>query len=281
MAGWYEEEFNQKFRVAFRVERTLFSGQSEYQRVEILQSPQWGRVLVLDGMLMTSEVDEFFYHEMLVHPAMISLPQAAQNVLVIGGGDGGTIREVLKHSSVQKVTLVEIDGMVIDACKEHLPALGSSAWKDPRLDLQVGDGVAFVANAKAEHYDLVLLDGTDPVGPGEGLFGREFFANCKRILKAHGAFAMQSESPLLFEKVFFETQSVLSEIFERVQPYLGPVPLYGSGTWSWTWCAKQGDPLAIVDERAAAIEKGARYYNRGIHRGAFSIPNFIAERLKR
>jgi spermidine synthase len=270
VARWYDEVFADRVRLGLRVERTLASRQSGLQHIEVIETAAFGRVLVIDGVFMTSEADEHYYHEMLVHPALSTAPRVAR-VLVIGGGDGGTARQVLRHAGVERVTMVEIDGAVIELCREHLPALG--AWDDPRLDVIVGDGVAFARDAAAKSFDVVLLDGTDPVGPGEALFDAGFYRDVRRLLGDDGVFALQSASPFLMREVFDRVQRDLGGVFAQVHPYFGPAPIYASGVWSWTWASDGGDPQALDLARAAAVEPACRYWNRDIHRAAFAVPS--------
>lgn len=278
MSLWYTEEFDNRLRVGLRVEQTLFMGRSEYQRVEVFDTRLFGKTLTIDGIFMTSVGDEADYHELLVHPALCSAPKI-ENVLIIGGGDGGTAREVLRHPQVRRCVLVEIDGMVVEASKRFLPEIGT-AWDDPRLEVRIEDGVAFTKNAPPESFDVVLLDGSDPVGPAEGLFGEAFYQSVEAILPEHGVFALQSESPVLFESVFYDTQAALRRVFGNAHPYFRSVPIYGTGTWSWTYASRGADPLAIVDERAEHIEAESRVYNRDIHRGVFAVPQAIRRKLE-
>ncbi|HJL03036.1 MAG TPA: polyamine aminopropyltransferase [Polyangiaceae bacterium LLY-WYZ-15_(1-7)] len=272
MGLWYEETFKGT-RLSLEVTDTFFSGKSEYQKVEIFETREYGRALAIDSVFMTSEGDEFVYHEMLTHPALLTAKDP-KRVLVIGGGDGGTVREVLRHPGVEKCVMIEIDELVVRACQEHLPTIGT-AWDDPRLDLRFADGIDYVKNSDEEPYDVILLDGTDPIGPGEVLFGMEFFRGVKRMLKPNGIMALQSETPMLLRDVFFETQFKLRELFGKVHPYFGPVPLYASGIWSWTWCSDTQDHTAVDEGRAAPIVDGCKYYNLDIHRGAFALPNYV------
>lgn len=277
MSLWYTEEFDDRLRVGLKVERTLFSGRSAHQRVEVFETKLFGKTLAIDGILMTSVEDEANYHEMLVQPALCTAPRI-ENVLIIGGGDGGSAREVLRHPEVKRCVLVEIDALVVEASKTHLPEIGT-AWDDPRLEVRIADGIAYVRNAEAASFDVVLLDGSDPVGPAEGLFGEPFYRDVARLMPEQGVFALQSESPLLFERVFFDIQRALRRVFGRAFPYFRPVPLYGTGTWSWTYASRQADPFAIDDERLRRIEAGSRVYNADVHRGAFAVPQAIRQRL--
>jgi len=278
MGLWYDETFDDHTRLGLRVKETLFSEKSKYQKVEVIDTVGFGRVLVLDGVFMTSDYDEFLYHEMLAHPAMTTAP-GTERILVIGGGDGGTVREVLRHSDVKTCVMIEIDEIVVNASKEHLPGIGT-AWDDPRLDVRFIDGIEYVKESQDDKYDVILLDGTDPVGPGAVLFDESFYAGCKRMLAPGGVLALQSESPLLMLDVFVETQHKLRKFFSEVHPYLGPVPLYGTGTWSWTWCSDTGEPLRAIRERQEAIVEGSKAYNEDLHQAAFALPNYVKRALK-
>ncbi len=275
---WYHEVFEDKSAFGLRVTRTLHAERSDFQRIEIFETPFLGRVLALDGILQTSEVDEHVYHEMIVHPALCAAPSNAR-VLIIGGGDGGTAREVLRHPGVERCVMVEIDARVVEACKAHLPALGGSAWDDPRLELRFEDGVRYVKEADVEPFDVIILDGSDPVGPSEGLFNRAFYEGAKRLLKPDGLFACQSESPTVYEDVFFAIQRTTREVFGASRPYFGSVLLYGAGLWTWT-VAGAADPSEPEPARVRAIEAGCRYYNADIHRAAFAQPSFVRRRLE-
>lgn len=278
MGLWYDETFDDHTRLALRVNQTLFSGRSRYQKIEVLDTAAFGRVLAIDGIFMTSEHDEFLYHEMLVHPAMTTAPRI-ERVLVIGGGDGGTVREVLRHPEVEQCVMIEIDEMVVEVSKAHLPGIGTS-WNDPRLDVRFIDGIEYAEHSDDPKYDVVLLDGTDPVGPGAVLFAEAFYAGCQRMLTPDGVLALQSTSPLLTMDVFVETQRRLRALFSEVHPYLGPVPLYGTGTWSWTWCSNTGVPHIADPDRQAAIVEGSRAYNEDVHRAAFALPNYVKRALQ-
>lgn len=278
MSLWFTEQFQRNVRLGVRVKRTLYTGRSEFQKIDVLESEAFGRMLALDGIFMTSEVDEYFYHEMLVHPAL-SLARSIERVLIIGGGDGGTAREVLRHSDVKEVVLAEIDGEVIKVCKEYLPMIGT-AWDDPRLDVRVIDGIDFVKEKRDEPFDIILLDGSDPVGPAEGLFNKSFFEGVRSMLKPDGLFALQSESPLLMDEIFVETQRTLASAFKQTQPYFGCVPIYGCGTWSWTLCGNAFDHTAINEERAQTMLKTSKLWSPALQLGAFNLPRYVQEKLK-
>jgi spermidine synthase len=271
MALWYDEVHEDRTRFGLRVRRTIHAERSDYQDIEVIDTAEFGKVLVLDGVFNTSEGDEHYYHEMLVHPALCTA-RRAERVLIVGGGDGGTAREVLRHPGVRQVVMVEIDRRVVEVCRAHLPALGPD-WEDPRLELRFEDGVRYVTEADVAPFDVVLLDGTDPLGAGEGLYEPRFYQGCKRVLAEGGVFALQSASPVLQRDIFLNVQRRLQGVFPQVHPYFGPVPLYGAGQWSWTWAATDGDPTGLVEERASAVERWSKQYNRAIHTAAFAVPN--------
>ena len=168
--------------------------------------------------------------------------------------------------------LVEIDGRVVEVCREHLGSIGT-AWDDPRLEVVIGDGIAFAHEADVEPFDIILLDGCDPVGPSKGLFNESFFRDCARLLNPDGVFAMQSETPVLMRDVFLDIVHTLRRVFNRAWPYFGSVPLYSAGMWTWTYASRTVDPLDIIDERARRLESVTRYYNREIHLAALAVPN--------
>jgi spermidine synthase len=271
MSFWFDETFENVCRFGVSTHKTLFSEHSEFQLIEVLETNGFGRVLAIDKMFMTSERDEYLYHEMIVHPAL-TLAKQIKRVLVIGGGDGGTVREVLSYPEVEEVVMVEIDGVVVEASKAFLGTIGT-AWNDKRLDVRVGDGLDFVEDNSLELFDVILLDHSDPVGPAKGLFDERFYLNCKNRLSENGVFCLQSESPLLQRKTFVEIVHTLGNVFGTVHPYFGTVPLYATGAWSWTLAARRLDPFALNEQRVELQEKRCRYYNRDIHRAAFTVPN--------
>ncbi len=276
---WFtDKDDNQALSLRYTGE-VFYDVQSPFQRVRILESPKYGKMLTLDDMFMTTENDEFHYHEMISHPAMFTHGNA-KNVLVIGGGDGGTVREILRHESVEKVTMVEIDGEVIKACKEFLPNI-ASAFNNPKLELIVGDGIAFAKEAATDLYDIIIIDGSDPVGPAEGLFSVEFYRNCYKSLKQGGILVAQGESPKFNEHAFTELNVTLQHIFgkENAPVSLFYVPTYPTGMWSFQYGIKgAAQPKSISKESeidAFVKEKGLRYYNSDIHKGSFALPNFV------
>ena len=279
MALWFDEAYEGKIRFGLKLKRGIFHGQSEFQSVDVVETEAFGRALALEGAWMTSERDEAHYHEMIVHPALTTA-RRIKRVLVIGGGDGGTVREVLRYPEVEHVTMVELDKLVVDACKEHMPDFGVP-WDDKRLHLRFEDGIAYLRNYAGEPYDVILIDGSDPVGPAEGLYASPFYESAKRCLTPGGVLASQTESPIAMADDFARIVKTLRTSFKRAEPYLVPIPLYPSGMWSFTFASDAIDPLAFDDARAQRIEAATRYYNRDIHRAAFAQPNFVRALLSR
>ena len=272
MSLWYEEHWQNAIRFSLRTEGIVVQAQSDFQRIEIFDTRAFGRVLALDGIYMTSEGDEFFYHEMIVHPALTA-HAAPRNVLIIGGGDGGTAREVLRHPDVESATMVEIDEKVVEVCKVHLPRIGT-AWDDPRLDLRIGDGIAHVQASPDDAYDVVILDGSDPVGPSAPLFNEAFYRDVRRILRPGGVFSLQSESPIITTDIWIATNKRLKSVFGRVDMCFGPVPLYSTGVWSWTCASDSVDATQPRADRVGPHLDACRYYSPAMHRGAFTMPPY-------
>lgn len=274
---WMEERHRDVFAMRFRVKNVLFSGKSRYQHVEVIETEGLGRMLLNDGVIMISERDEFVYHEMMAHVPLFTHP-APTRVLVIGGGDGGTAREVLKHPGVAVCRLVEIDEMVVEACKEFIPQTACS-FDDPRLQLTIADGVRFVAETD-ERYDVVMVDSADPIGPAKALFGSDFYRNVDRVLAENGIVVSQGESP------FYETATqralleTLGGIFPHVHIYNFTNMTYPGGLWSFTYASKGPCPETDFNsDRVGDSGLAFKYYSSGVHRGAFALPPFMREDL--
>ncbi len=279
----YNEYYKGKTGLTVGVKKVLFSEQTPYQKVEVFETDAWGNLMTIDGMVMLSEKDEFVYHEMLSHVGMFAHPNP-EKVLIIGGGDGGTAREVLRHPSVKVVDMVEIDEAVVRASKEFLPSVG--AWDDPRLTVHFEDGIAFVKAATNE-YDVIIIDGSDPVGPAEGLFEKDFFEFCFNALTENGVLTGQTESPWVKEyypsmkKVF----NALTEVFDESAMYLGYIPLYPAGMWSFAYASKgiranDSEVLARVEQGLETFGNSLKYYNKDVHSASFALPNFVAEIIR-
>ncbi|GAB2537809.1 polyamine aminopropyltransferase [Rufibacter soli] len=260
----------------------LYKKQSPYQKVEVFETLAYGNMLTLDGMVMCTQKDEYVYHEMITHVPVFSHGNV-KRALVIGGGDGGTVRELLRHESIQEVVLVEIDELVIEASKLHLPEI-ASAFGNPKLNLLVEDGIKYIQDCPDEAFDLIIVDSADPVGPGEGLFTAEFYAQVHRCLTSEGVMITQSESPRFNAKVFKEIYETYKSIFgqEKVHCYLAAIPTYPTGTWSFSFSSKGNvHPKNFNQEAAASFSQnqGLRYYNEDMHVAAFALPNFVKEML--
>ncbi len=265
----------------------FFDEVSPYQRVRILESCSYGKMLAIDDMVMCTERDEYHYHEMIAHPAVQAFQSVAgplKNALVIGGGDGGTIRELFKYNTVDKITMVEIDEAVVRASKQHLPTIATE-FGNPKLNLIIGDGIKFIAETQAEQYDIIVVDGSDPAGPAEGLFTKSFYANCMKALKPNGILVTQGESPMFHSKTFVELNHCLKSVFGQnsVHTMLFHSTTYPSGMWSLQMAVKgQYHPTKDVKREQIAANlagKTLKYYNEDLHSAAFSLPTFVKEML--
>lgn len=263
------------YGLTVNVKDVLYRQKSEFQMVEIIDTEAFGKMLIIDGLVMTTERDEFFYHEMITHIPLLSHPNP-KKVLVIGGGDGGTVREVLKHNCVEEVILCEIDGLVVEACQKHMSKLAGDLVNE-RVNIQIRDGIEYIAQHKNE-FDVILIDSTDPMGPGEGLFTEEFYKNVNEALKDGGIMTAQSESPFANQEEIKKIYPLLRKAFPVVRPYAGPMPTYPGGYWCWAFCSNSFDSLSYLDEfRADIITKDAKLYNKELHRAVFAVPNFLKE----
>lgn len=276
--GYYHEITPAGFGIAIKAGKVLFSDKSDFQKVEIFETDsQLGRVLTLDDLMMTTEGDEFHYHEMIAHIPMMH-HKCPKSVLVIGGGDGGTVREVLKHKTVERVVLCEIDGMVIDACKKYLPTI-ACGLDDPKVEICVADAIEYIKDKKNE-FDIVLIDSTDPMGPGEGLFTEEFYTNVKNSLKEGGIVAAQSESPVVNKEEIKKMYNLLKKVFPICSTYTSNIPTYPGGYWAWAFCSETVKPLSyFADDRYEDIVKSCKIYNRDYHNARFALPNYLKELL--
>ncbi len=277
---WFEEEFDGRIRFGLSVTAYHHRIRSDHQTIEVFDTVAFGRTLALDGVLQTSVGDEYLYHEMLVQPAMTTAPAIAR-VLVIGGGDGGSIREVLRHPAVEHVTMVELDAMVVEACRDHLTDL-AVPWDDPRLELVFADGVTYLHDTDDE-FDVIIVDGPDPIGPAAGLFERPFFADCRDRLAPGGVLAAQIEAPHVMPDEYAAIVRALAGTFARVAPYYGSVPLYSCGTWGFAWATDDPtvDHLAVDPARADAVAGACRQWSPDVHRAAFVQPPAIRRLLAR
>ncbi|MGI6550073.1 MAG: polyamine aminopropyltransferase [Syntrophomonadales bacterium] len=270
---WFSELHQNRVGLTIKVKQLLYSGESPFQRIDILDTYEFGRMLVLYGSIMITEKDEFVYHEMLGHVPLFTHPDPKQ-VLVIGGGDGGTVRETLKHPEVERVTLVEIDEMVVRKCQEYFPEVAGQL-SNPRARLLFADGEKFLSSTQ-EKFDVILCDAADPIGPAEVLFQKDFHQMAYDRLNDDGIFVTQSESPFFHQRTFKKLYENLSRIFPIVRVYWAYIPTYPSAIWSFTLCSKKYDPIADFDQaRYQKMQLETNYYNDGIHQAAFVLPNFI------
>ncbi len=270
------EHLNEDFGFWVRSSGRLAHAKSDFQDVEVIQTG-FGKTLRIDDYFMTSDKDEFFYHENMIHPAGIS-HAGPKRALVIGGGDGGAAEEYLKYPTMEEVVMAEIDEVVVDFCKEQLPDVHRGAFDDPRLKVLITDGKKYVEECQ-DQFDLMMLDLTDPFGPAEALYRVDFLNHCKRILGPDGVLSMHLGSPVTRPNVFHRVYSSLSSVFSIVRPYLVYVPLYGA-IWGMATASDKTDPLLLdpksVEDRIKdrAISH-LQYYNGDTHRGVFGLPNYV------
>jgi spermidine synthase len=276
---WADEVYQGIVRTGFRLKKRVFKGKSPYQSVEVVQTAGHGKLLLIDGMTMVSERDEFVYHEMIAHPPLFTHPDP-KRVLVIGGGDGGTVREVLRHKGVERCVLVEIDGLVVDACRKHIP-LTAKALSDKRARVVIDDGVAFVRDT-AERFDVVIVDSTEPFGPAKELFGPAFYKDVRRVLTEDGIVVSQGGSPFYEISTIKNLFRLLRPVFPVREAFLFNNLTYPGGLWAFTWGSKRLHPLRDFDaKRVARAGLPLRWYNADIHRAAFALPQFLKKELGR
>lgn len=280
MELWFSELHTPNVKFSIKVDRQLYSRTSEFQRIDIFESRDFGRFLILDGCMMLTERDEFIYHEMISHVPMCVNP-SIKKVLLIGGGDGGSARELLKYSTVETIDLVEIDELVIEACKKFIP-LTADCLDDPRVTIRIEDGLKFVRRC-VDEYDLIIVDSTDPFGPGEGLFTKEFYGNCFKALRADGIMVNQHENPF-YTRDAIAMQRAHKRIvssFPISRVYQLHIPTYPSGHWLFGFASKKYHPIVGVDfERWERLGIETRYYNTKLHRGSFALPNYVEALLR-
>ncbi|MEZ4871905.1 MAG: polyamine aminopropyltransferase [Bdellovibrionales bacterium] len=275
---WFEEKYKDYLGIRYRYSKSLFSGQSEFQKVDVVDTIGHGKMLFNDKLAMISERDEFVYHDMITHVPLFVHPNP-KSVLVIGGGDGGTAREVLRHPEVEICVMVEIDEMVVDACKKHIPQT-SRVFSNPKLDLKIEDGVKFVAETD-QKFDVVIVDSTDPIGPAQPLFSEKFYGDVKRILNQDGIVVSQGESPFYNEPEQLSLFQILNSQFSLVKFYNFTNLTYPGGLWSFSFASNKLDPIENFDrQRVDASGLEFNYYNADIHTAAFALPTFQRKRFE-
>ncbi len=277
---WYSECHTDDVKFSLKIKEHIFTSQSDFQKVDVLDTYEYGKLLTLDGLVMVTEKDEFVYHDMIVHPAMAVNP-TIKNVLVIGGGDGGTVRELMRYPSVEHVDMVEIDKMVVDVSRDYFPSI-SCELDNEKVSVLYEDGVKFVKD-KENFYDLILIDSTDPIGPGEGLFTTEFYNNCYKALTNDGILVNQNETPVYdeFFKVGISSNIKLKKMFPVVEVYQAAIPTYPGGYWLFNFASKKHNPISDLNEKVwNGLNLKTKYYNPSLHKGAFALPNYVKEKLE-
>ena len=280
MELWFTERHTQNVKFSIRVDRQLYSAQSEFQRIDVFDSKEFGRFLTLDGYMMLTEKDEFIYHEMITHVPMAVHP-AAKKILVIGAGDGGVVRELTRYSCVEHIDLVEIDPLVVEVSKKYLPQT-ACRLEDPRVHIRYEDGLKYI-RSQENAYDLIIVDSTDPFGPGEGLFTKEFYGNCYKALHEDGIMVNQHESP------FYEADAIamqrahkrIVDSFPISRVYQAHIPTYPSGHWLFGFASKRYHPVHDLNAVAWNLQGlSTRYYTTRLHTGAFALPAYVEELLR-
>lgn len=279
MELWYTEKFTENVKFSIKVRKQIYSARSQYQQIDFFDSDEFGRFFTLDGFIMATEKDEFIYHEMIVHVPMATNPNI-KRVLVIGAGDGGTIRELTGYDTIERIDMVEIDRMVVDACIKYFQQTARNLG-DPRVTIHYDDGLKFVMN-KVNEYDLIIVDSTDPIGPGEGLFTKEFYGNCYKALNEEGILVNQHESPYYYQdaEAMKKAHKRIKDIFPISKVYQAHIPTYASGHWLFGFASKKYDP--ILDHKIDRWNEfgiKTRYYNPELHKGCFALPTYVNELL--
>lgn len=276
MPGWTVEPLHDAFRQCLKEEAVLYDSATEHQRLRVIENATFGRVLTLDGVVQVTEGDEFIYHEMLTHVPILA-HGAVRRVLIIGGGDGGMAREVLRHRSVEHVTMVEIDAGVVEFSKQYLPSISAGAFDDPRLNLVIDDGAAFVRGSAAT-FDVIISDSTDPIGPGEVLFTDSFYGHVKNRLAGGGIFVTQNGVPFMQPTELAGTIRAFRSLWRDATCYLATVPTYAGGPMAFGWgtdSAARQVALPVLEQRYATAGIAARYYTPEVHKAAFALPGYV------
>lgn len=281
MELWFTENHTDNVKFSMRVDRHIVSVKSDFQKIDVFDTPEFGRVLVIDDYIMLTEKDEFIYHEMITHVPMAVNPNI-KKVLVIGAGDGGTVRELTRYNSLKRIDMVEIDRKVVEICKEFIPQTASKL-DDKRVNLYFEDGLKFVKTKKNE-YDLIIVDSTDPIGPGEELFSLEFYENCFNALVDDGILVNQHESPYYPEdaETMQRTHKKIESVFPIATVYQAHIPTYGSGHWLFGFASKKFNPVTDLNEVLwNSLRLETNYYNTDLHKGSFYIPNYVKRLLEK
>ena len=286
MSSWYEENLHHSdsgggYAQRFEIKREIFREKTEFQDLIIFENDRFGRVLALDGVIQTTEKDEFIYHEMMAHVPIVAHGHAT-DVLIIGGGDGGVLREALRHPNV-KPLMVELDRSVVDLCVEHMPSLSDGAFDNPRTELVITDGIKFVAETD-RRFDVIIVDSTDPIGPGEVLFTEAFYKDCKRCLRPGGILITQNGVPMFQPNEVVNTFNRMGNHFAHPGFFVASVPTYVGGFMTLGWGTDDENlaklPVAEIEERLVPLGLKTRYYNAAIHAASFALPSYVSDLLK-
>jgi spermidine synthase len=272
---WFTEKQTDHYGITMKLKETYVREQTDFQDLAMVETEEWGTMLLLDGMVMTTDRDEFVYHEMVAHPALFTHPNP-EHVLVVGGGDGGVIREILKHPKVKRAVLVDIDGKVIEYSKQYLPQI-ASGLDDPRVEVIVNDGFMHIHDHK-NTYDVIMVDSTEPVGPAVQLFTRGFYQGIYDALKEDGMFVAQTDNPWFKADLIRNVNRDVKAVFPIVRTYWANVPTYPSGLWTFTLGSKKYDPLAVDESQIPEID--TKYYSPRLHKAAFVLPKFVEDLVK-
>lgn len=273
MELWITEQQNENVKFTCRVKKTIFSEKTEFQAIDIVETEYFGKMMVLDGVIQTTTFDEFIYHEMIVHVPMLTHPNP-KKVLVIGGGDGGSVRELLKHQSIEELHWVDIDGEVIDVCKTYLPEWNHMIWESKKIQLKIQDGLKHMQESKGQ-YDVIVVDCSDPVGPGELLFQYDFYKDIYGALKEDGLFVQQTESPFYHRELIRSVQKDVGSLFPVTRLYTANIPTYPSGLHCFTIGSKKYDPAQPSKERVPDF--ATRCYTPSVHSACFVLPKYVKE----
>ncbi|MEM8838797.1 MAG: polyamine aminopropyltransferase [Pseudomonadota bacterium] len=281
--GWVAETLHPGIEFSFRAEKVLFEQRTDEWHLALIENPLFGKVLMLDGATQVTSADEFIYHEMMSHVPILAHGEVKE-VLIVGGGDCGMAEEVLKHKGVVRLTQVEIDQAVVDFSREHFTEFNAPVFDDPRFDLVIGDGARFVAETD-RRFDVIIVDSTDPVGPGAVLFTDEFYTNCKRCLNEGGVLATQNGVPFLQEEELVQSIRAFSKLFEDASAYIAAVPTYIGGHMALGFASDNPElqtvPLEILQTRFQEAAFETRYYTPEVHQAAFALPKYIADAVKK
>jgi spermidine synthase len=277
MPGWSVERLHEDFRQSLREATLLYDSETDHQRLRVFRNPTFGRILTLDGVVQVTEGDEFIYHEMMAHVPILA-HGAARDVLIVGGGDGGMAREALRHKGVRRVVMVEIDAGVIEFSKQYLPGIGAGAFDDPRLEVVIADGADFMRES-ADSFDVIIVDSTDPIGPGETLFTDSFYGHAQRRLTPGGIIVTQNGVPFMQGAELTGTMRAFQTLFADASCYLTTVPTYVGGPMAMGW-GSDGDgrhvTLEVLERRFAESDLHTRYYTPQVHKAAFALPGYVS-----